>query len=132
MTGERDLVKLLAGMTPILRDGVFVFATLPPGAPAPDGLDAVMIFREAEGPTLIVDRDRARRAGLEFAFPSRMITLEIHSALAAVGFLAAVTERLAAAGLPVNPVSGFHHDHLFVPESRAEEALAILRSMALG
>ena len=59
-----------------------------------------------------------------------MITLTVHSALDAVGFLAAVTARLAAAGIGANPVSAFFHDHLFVPAARADEALALLRSLA--
>ena len=44
-----------------------------------------------------------------------MITLDVHSSLESVGFLAAVSARLAAAGIPCNAVSAFHHDHLFVP-----------------
>jgi hypothetical protein len=91
-----------------------------------------MTFREAEGMTLIVPRDQATAAGLPAAFPSRMITLEIASSLEAVGFLAAITAGLAEAGIAVNPVSAFHHDHLFVPEARAEEAMTILRAMAGG
>jgi uncharacterized protein len=59
-----------------------------------------------------------------------MITLDIHSSLEAVGFLAAITTRLAAAGMGVNPVSAFYHDHLFVPAERAEEALGLLRDLA--
>ena len=59
-----------------------------------------------------------------------MITLNIHSSLEAVGFLAAITTRLAAAGMGVNPVSAFYHDHLFVPAERAEEAMELLRQLA--
>ena len=43
-----------------------------------------------------------------------MITLTVRSALAAVGSLAAVTTRLADAGMSVNPVPGYDHDHLRV------------------
>ena len=68
--------------------------------------------------------------GLSAQFRCRMITLEIHSSLQAVGFLAAVTARLAAADMGVNPVSGYFHDHLFVPEDRAEEAMRILSELA--
>ena len=57
-------------------------------------------------------------SGLGGVFPCRLITLEVHSALDAVGFLAAVTARLAAEGIGVNPVAGFHHDHLFVPADK--------------
>ena len=130
MTGETDLKKLLASMTPELLPAIHVFVTLAPGAAQPQGVDPVMVFREREGVTLIVTEDAARAAGLDGAFPSRMITLNIHSSLEAVGFLAAITTRLAAAGMGVNPVSAFYHDHLFVPAERAEEALAILRQLA--
>ena len=58
-----------------------------------------------------------------------MITLTVHSSLEAVGFLAAITARLAAAGISVNAVSGFYHDHLFVPEHKADEALHHLQNM---
>lgn len=130
MTGETDLSKLLSGMKPRLREGVFVFANLPPGAETPAGIAPVMIFREQEGTTLVMKEGDAAHAGLRSAFRSRMITLEIHSSLEAVGFLAAITKRLAEAGMGVNPVSAFYHDHLFVPANRAEEALRILEELA--
>ncbi|TIR20563.1 MAG: ACT domain-containing protein [Mesorhizobium sp.] len=128
MSGETDLQKLLASMTPQLLAGTYVFATLKPGAPVPDALETVMQFREREGLTLIVAEDEAKAAGLTGTFRCRMITLDIHSSLEAVGFLAAITTRLAAAG--IGPISAFYHDHLFVPAERADEALAILRALA--
>lgn len=129
MSGETDLDVLLSGMRPELRPGTFVFATLADGA-MPAGLAPVMSFREAEGTTLILSEAEAGRAGLPAAFPCRWITLAVHSSLDAVGFLAAVTARLTDRGIAVNPVSAFHHDHLFVPVARAEEAMAMLRGLA--
>jgi hypothetical protein len=123
---ETDLPTLIRAMRPRLQPGTFVFAT---AKTVPAGLDPLMTFRETEGATLILPRDQATAAGLAGAFPSRMITLEIQSSLDAVGFLAAITGKLAEAGIAVNPVSGFHHDHLFVPEGRADEAMAILERM---
>ncbi|MFD1982109.1 ACT domain-containing protein [Mesorhizobium newzealandense] len=130
MTGETDLKTLLASMTPELLAGTYVFVTLASGLPQPEGLEAVMVFREREGVTLIVTEEAAREAGLTASFRCRMVTLNIHSSLEAVGFLAAITTRLAAAGMGVNPVSAFYHDHLFVPADRAEEALDLLRQLA--
>lgn len=89
-----------------------------------------MLFREREGTTLIVSEDKARAAGLDAVFRCRMVTLNIHSSLEAVGFLAAITTQLAAAGIGVNPVSAFYHDHLFVPADRADEAMDMLRKLA--
>jgi uncharacterized protein len=130
MPGETNLSTLIAAMRPVLRPGIFVFSTLADGRPVPAGIDPVMVFREAEGRTLILSEEAARAAGLAATFRCRMITLEIHSSLDAVGFLAAITARLAAAGIGVNPVSAYFHDHLFVPEERAKETVAILEALA--
>lgn len=99
MAGETDLKKLLATMTPELRPGIHVFATLPPDAPVPDSLETVMLFREREGTTVIALEEEAKAAGVAAVFRCRMVTLNIHSSLEAVGFLAAITARLAAAGM---------------------------------
>ena len=130
MPGEIDLQKLLGSMSPELLPGIFVFATLLPGTPMPAGINPVMIFRESEGDTLILLEEEAKSAGLSSVFPSRMITLNVHSSLDAVGFLAAITTRLATAGMGVNPVSGYFHDHLFAPADHAEEAMTVLRALA--
>jgi len=129
MSGETDLGALLRNMTAELVPGVFVFVTLPDRA-VPPGLTPRMIFQEAEGTTLIVLQSEAEAARLEYEFPCRMITLNVHSALEAVGFLAVIATALAGEGMGVNPVAGFYHDHLFVPQDRADDALRILARMA--
>jgi hypothetical protein len=58
------------------------------------------------------------------------ITLQIHSSLAAVGLTARVAESLAAGGISANMVAAYHHDHVFVPWERRDEALAILRGVS--
>jgi len=129
MSGETDLGALLRNMTAELVPGVFAFVTLPDRA-LPPGLTPRMIFQEAEGTTLIVLQSEAEAARLEYEFPCRMITLNVHSALEAVGFLAVIATALASEGMGVNPVAGFYHDHLFVPEDRADDAMRILARMA--
>ncbi|HVJ43422.1 MAG TPA: ACT domain-containing protein [Dongiaceae bacterium] len=127
--GETNLAALLRGMRPVLRDGIYVFVTLPPGS---DRLriEPLMSFREEEGLTLIITEEEATAFGLDPVFRSRLITLDVHSSLDAVGFLAVITSHLATAGMGCNPVSAFYHDHLFVPVDRAEEAMEILESLA--
>ena len=130
MSGECDLAKLLQNMKPEMPEDVFVFCSIPKGQKIPATLNPVHIFREREGTTLVILRKEAERAGLRHEYPSRLITLSVHSALDAIGFLAAITARLAEAGISVNAVSAFYHDHLFVPAARADEAMAILLEMA--
>ncbi|WP_257165784.1 ACT domain-containing protein [Bradyrhizobium sp. SRS-191] len=132
MAAERNLDALLRRMSPELQDGVFVFCSLAPADEPPLALTPLMLFREREGITLIVRREEAEQAGLIHQFAARLITLSVHSALDAVGFLAAVTTALAAAGISVNAVSAFHHDHLFVPEGQGEQAIRLLREMSRG
>ncbi|WP_375418872.1 ACT domain-containing protein [uncultured Hymenobacter sp.] len=129
MPAETNLDRLLQTMQPVLRPDEYVFVTLPPGAPAPVGTNPLGTFREAEGLTLIITAAEAAAAGLSGAYLCRLITLQVHSSLEAVGFLARISTRLAAHGLPVNAVAGYYHDHLFVPTGRAEEALALLEEL---
>jgi uncharacterized protein len=130
MTGERDLDALLKHMKPEMRPGIFVFCTIPTDQSIPAALSPLLTFREQEGTTLVITREQAEAAGLRYAFASCLITLTVHSALDAVGFLAAITARLATAGISVNAVSAFHHDHLFVPADRADEAMAVLQKLS--
>lgn len=130
MPGERDLGVLMKSMRPVLKAGEFVFCTasvLPAGLSA---LDAVGLFREEEGLTLILSRERADAAGLPYTAVFRMVTLSVHSSLEAVGFLAAITRHLADHGLNVNAVSAYFHDHLFVPAARAGEVVSLLEQLS--
>jgi hypothetical protein len=116
-------------MTPALDPVTYVFATV--GSEVPQGPDPVMTFKEDEGTTLILTEDAAVAHGLASVFPCRRITLKIHSSLEAVGFMAAIATALARAGIGVNPVSGYFHDHLFVPMDRATYAMDILHVLAV-
>jgi len=129
MSGEPSLDTLLATLTATLAEGIYVFATVAPEA-LPATITPRMIFAEAEGITLILLREEAEAHGIPFEFPSRMITLDVHSSLEAVGFIARIATALADEGMGVNPVSGFYHDHLFVPEGRERDALRILKEIA--
>jgi hypothetical protein len=132
MNGETNVEKLLTGMEPVLQEGEFIFATLAPAAFEQLDLCPLGWFREAEGITVIVEKEAARSAGLEGRFVARLITLNVHSSLEAVGFLAQISARLAAAGISVNVVSAFYHDHLFVPAEKAGQALQVLEALAAG
>lgn len=129
MAGETNLDQLLRSMQPLLLKGEYVFCSVDPQfnwtALTPLGL-----FHEAEGMTLMVRREQAEAAQLACEARFQMITLSGHSSLEAVGFLAAITSRLAAAGISVNPVSAYYHDHLFVPTARAAEAMQILQDLS--
>lgn len=127
MTGLTDLDQLIASMRPRLDPDTYVWVT---GAGQELAAGAVVTVTEDEGLTAVVTRERAATAGVASTFPCRRITLQVHSALEAVGLTAAFTTALTTAGISANVVAGFHHDHVFVTADRAEEAMAALIAMA--
>ena len=129
MRGGTDLDALLATMEPALTDGVFVFASVPAQDVAASLLqEAIGLFREAEGVTLILPA--AAAVGLAASPPMRLITLTVHSSLEAVGLTAAFAAALTEAGISANVVAGFYHDHIFVPERDAGRALEALEALS--
>jgi uncharacterized protein len=126
-TGETDLDQLLHSMQPLLLEGEYVFCSVDSQFNWAD-CSPVGLFYEAEGLTLILQREQAEAAQLSYMARFRMITLSVHSSLEAVGFLAAIASRLAQAGISVNPVSAYYHDHLFVPSAKAAAAMQILQN----
>ena len=55
---ERDLGRLLATLRPVLRDAELVFVTVPE---QPAGTTPVVVVREPEGLTLVLERTEADR-----------------------------------------------------------------------
>ena len=131
MGSPTDLPTLLAALQPVLDGGPFVFVSLP-GASYGDGVayEPVAAIHEAEGLTLILSQARAEAAALAFEGTFHRITLQVHSSLAAIGLSAAVAGALAEKGISANIVAAYHHDQVFVPEERAEEALAVLVALS--
>ena len=130
MNGETDLAILLRSLSPVTDPEIFVFCNVENGYLLPPGIEPLLRFREAEGMTLILSREDARKANLPYSFPCRKITLKVHSSLEAVGVIADVAGRLADSGISVNPVSGYYHDHLFVPVDKADLAMSLLELYA--
>jgi hypothetical protein len=123
----RDTQVMLANMTPVLKDGEFVFcATTDTNIIARALPLALGSFKEEEAVTLILGRADAATLGFTEAMPMRRIVLEVFSSLEGVGLTAAIAGALAAEGIACNMVAAFHHDHVFVPAEMAERALAIL------
>src|SRR5580692_6511702 len=102
MPGEKNLTALLSSMEPVLHADEFVYCSVPDAT----GIETLGCFRETEGVTVICRREEAERRNLPFVFPCRMITLNVHSSLEAIGFLAAIAAPLAAEGIGVNVISG--------------------------
>ena len=122
--------EMISGMTPALKPGSFVFASLTDDAViAQLTPKAIGTFQETEGLSLLLPEHVARDAGLPTDQPMRQITLNVYSSLEGVGLTAAVATVLAEAGIACNMVAAHHHDHAFVPAALADKALALLQDL---
>jgi hypothetical protein len=124
--GERDLDYLLKNMQPILDKDEVVFCSLP-SYQADEYLNLCQgFYEEREGTTLILGKTLADLHKLEYGPVFRRITLNVHSSLEAVGFLARISEVLAAQGISLNVVSAYYHDYLYIKSEQAKDALNYL------
>lgn len=125
MSGERDLDVILEELEVDRRPGAFAYIlAITGGAPPPE---LFAMIDEGATTAYVVDADSP--LGREASFRAAWLTLTVHSALEAVGLTAAVSTALAAADIPANMLAGFYHDHILVPEERADEAIAVVRSL---
>ena len=125
-----DRRAMISGMTPRLMPGRFVFRRMQKD-PEPETMAvALCLFREAEGVSLILPEARAEPDAEQSDLVMRQITLMVMSSLEGVGLTAAVSRALADAGIPCNMVAAYAHDHVFVPEAQAEEALTLLEALS--
>lgn len=130
MTGETDLTKLLASLSPVLTDGEYVFCTFQDAqyGDYPD-LEPIASIKEEEGLTLVVPKNKADAHGLPYESVFRRITLKVHSSLTAVGLTAACSAKLTEYGISANVIAGYFHDHLFVQKELADKAIEALREL---
>jgi hypothetical protein len=124
--GETDLQTLLRNMQPRLDDELYIFCSLSQEdaeqlIPLCEGF-----YREDEGITLILPKQTADQKDISYRTVFQKITLMVHSSFEAVGFIARITEVLAAQGISVNVISGYYHDHLYVKKTDAEDAIMTL------
>jgi uncharacterized protein len=90
-----------------------------------------LIFRDGREVTLLLEendyqriRHLVRDAKIESGF--RLVTLDVELPWNVVGYLARVTEILAASGIPVGALSSFSRDHLLIKHHDLGRALRVL------
>jgi len=132
MSGITDLELLLQSLSPLLHKPEYVYCSVDGEIGDYLHLDPVATFREKEGLTLIITRDAAAAAGLRYDGVFRLLTLQIHSSLHAVGLTARVAAVLAENGVSANMIAACFHDHILVPADKAELACAAIRGLSAG
>lgn len=129
MAGEKNLRRLIQQMEPSLQPGSFVFCTVPDGFDL-QNKEPVATFMEKEGKTVVLAQVIADQLGLTYEMTMAWITLNVHSALEAVGLTAAVANALAAKNISCNVMAGYYHDHIFIPQPDADTALQTLLELS--
>jgi uncharacterized protein len=120
---EGDISRLLTNLSVSRRPGRWCMIT---SMIVPADVTVAATVVEDEGVTCVVSADDAGRLGEVPEFVAAWLTLDVKSSLDVVGLTAAVSTALAAGGIPCNVLAGYHHDHLLVPDTEAERAMAIL------
>lgn len=126
MSGEKDLAKLLAAIEPKIQEGDYVFCSVADVSRI-DMADVVLYFREEEGITVILKKEKADQLQFTYEFVAAWITLTVHSSLEAVGLTAAFSKALADADISCNVVAAYFHDHIFVNKADAQRAVEVMR-----
>lgn len=88
-------------------------------------------FHEKEGVTLIIAQQEAIDKNIDYESVYKLISLNVHSSLDAVGLTAAFSTKLAEKNISANVVAAYYHDHIFVPEEKAGQALAAISEFRL-
>ena len=126
---------LLAGISPKKEPGEFYFVSIPHSKRNDVPSSKILgCFREKEGMTYIVGKKELGEfswvPGSRVSTPYSLITLNVYSDLASIGFISAVSKALANRGISVNVVSAYCHDHLLVPVKDTKRAMSILRRIS--
>tara|TARA_R110001606_G_scaffold4490_8_gene20916 strand:+ start:5490 stop:5858 length:369 start_codon:yes stop_codon:yes gene_type:complete len=116
---------LLESLEPSLNLGSYVFISL---KDINEILreDILFEFKEAEGITILLSKDKADKYNLDYEFVASWITLKVHSALDAVGLTAAVSSALTKHNISCNVVAAYYHDHIFVSKKDTKKAMEVL------
>jgi len=129
MAAMTDLDEMLRTLTVSVRPQRYTFITVETGTAPPLGEGVEAVIREDEADTIVATVERAAAEGWPHHFVAAWLTLDVHSALEAVGLTAAFSAALAAAGIPCNVLAAYHHDHVLIPADRADEAVTALESL---
>ena len=128
MQGETNLNTLIKSMKPTLNEGQYVFCSLEKQDFNTD--DVILFFKEKEGITIICTQAFADKKGYKYNGTFAWITLQIHSALDAVGLTAAFSNALAKNNISCNVIAGYYHDHIFVQQDKGQEAIEVLKKLS--
>jgi hypothetical protein len=111
-------------LNPTLHPETYVFCELPNESPIP--VDAVAAFRETEGLTVVIEKEKAVNLGYQAVFESAWITIGAETSLTDLGITAKFATVLSENGISCNVFAAVNHDHIFVPWADREKTMELL------
>jgi hypothetical protein len=136
MTGETNLTRLIASMSPNLLNENYVFVTVPYANEAlmqqirHDAVMPMASFTEKEGYSFVFTQVHADKLHIKYEGVFACITLNVHSSLEAVGLTAAIASCLTEHNISANVIAAYFHDHVFVARKDAQSALEALHKLS--
>lgn len=124
---EHDLAALIRALSVTTRSGAWCMVS---DIALSTDVEVQAMIVESEGTTSVISTTDAERLGITPEFVMAWLTLDVNSALDAVGLTAAVATALARHGLACNVLAGYHHDHLLVSFDEQDRAIEVLRALA--
>lgn len=129
MSFKTELTELVKGMSPKLNSGEYVFVTVKE-THIIGREETICEFKEEEGVTVVIKKEKADVLKLEYSYVASWITLMVHSSLEAVGLTAIFSSELSKYNISCNVIAGYHHDHIFVDKKDALKAIEVLKALS--
>jgi len=96
-------------------------------------VNSLVVVKDDRETTCIIDESKlGTQKFLGFEGDWRMITFDMVLPLSLVGFFAAVSGALAAAGVNIFTISAYTTDHVFVKSEKLETAVKALEKLGLS
>lgn len=118
-------------LNPILHEQAYVFATAGDDMAGELMNDAICVFKETEGTTLVLPESAAIKHGLAHTFRAAWITLRAETSLDALGITSAFSKVLSDNGISCNVFAPIRHDHIFVPFDKGADSARLLADITI-